>query len=85
MSDIHANYLGDLGFLLREQATTARDASIAASGTDDAAFQAGRLMAYYEVLSLLVSQAEAFQLPLEALRLEGFDPEEELLRGTPTA
>ena len=85
MSDLHANYLGDLGFLLREQAITARDACVAASGTDDAAYQAGRVIAYYEVLSLLASQAEAFHLPLEDLRLDGFDPEEELLRGTPTA
>ena len=85
MSDTHVNYLGDLGFLLREHAISARDDSVAAHGTDDAAYQAGRVMAYYEVMSLLVSQAEAFQLPLEALRLDGFDPDAELLCGTPTA
>ena len=85
MSDIHANYLADLGFLLRQQAIAARDASVAASGTEDAAYETGRVMAYHEVMSLVVSQAEAFQLPLKDLRLDGFDPEGDLLRGTPTA
>ncbi len=36
-------------------------------------------MAYYEVLSLMQQQAEAFQLPLEALALEGLDPERDLI------
>ena len=85
MSDTHANYLRDLGFLLREQAIAAKDASVAARGTEDAAYEAGRAMAYYEVMSLLVSQAEAFQLTSEDLRLDGFDADEELLRGTPMA
>jgi len=38
-------------------------------------------MAYYEVISLLLSQASAFQLPLEELQLEGFEPDHLLLHG----
>ena len=36
-------------------------------------------MAYYEVITLLIAQAEAFGVPLEDLRLDGLDPESELL------
>jgi hypothetical protein len=36
-------------------------------------------MAYYEVLSLMQSQAEAFQLPLNDLALSGLDPDRDLL------
>jgi hypothetical protein len=39
----------------------------------------GRLVAYHEVLSLLVSQAESFQLPKEDLHLQGFDPDRDPL------
>jgi hypothetical protein len=79
MSELHRNYLFDLGFLLREGTLEAKQALHAAKGTADEAFQAGRLMAYYEVLSLVVGQARTFGLPPEDLRLEGFDPDRDLL------
>ena len=79
MGEIHRNYLFDLGCLLREEALAAKEALLAAKGTADEAFQSGRLMAYYEVISLLVNQAIAFQLPREDLHLEGLEPERDLL------
>ena len=79
MSDIHKSYLADLGHLLREEALKAKRAESAAKGTDDEAFQSGRSYAFYEVMSLLVSQAEAFQLPIEDLHIEGLDPDRDLL------
>ena len=36
-------------------------------------------MAYYEVLSLMQQQAEAFDLPLNDLGLSGLDPDRELI------
>jgi hypothetical protein len=36
-------------------------------------------MAFYEVLSLMQSQADAFAMPLESLSLEGIDPDKDLL------
>ncbi len=79
MSDTHRHYLSDLGLLLREHAEEARVAANASAGTDDYSFQSGRLIAYVEVLSLLHSQAVAFQIPAEQLHLDGFDPARDLL------
>jgi hypothetical protein len=39
----------------------------------------GRQVAYHEVMSLLVQQAESFQLPIEDLHLEGLDPDRDLI------
>jgi hypothetical protein len=76
MSDLHKNFLLDLGYLLREYAEKARDDYERAKATDDAAFECGYLMACHAVMSLLVDQAAAFELPLADIRLEGFDPDE---------
>jgi hypothetical protein len=79
MADLHKNYLFDLGYLLREEAQRAGQAFRVAKGTGDEAFQSGRVMAYYEVLSLVISQAQAFGVPSADLRLDGVDLERELL------
>jgi hypothetical protein len=79
MSDVHKNYLLDLGHLLREKALEAKERQQQARRSEDEAFESGRAMAYYEVMSLLVSQAESFQLPIEDLHLEGLDPDRDLL------
>ncbi|MFN2629002.1 MAG: hypothetical protein ABR569_10250 [Gaiellaceae bacterium] len=73
-----ANYLRDLGYLLREAALEAKSAAEAAPAPDRA-FQLGRLMAYHEVISLMQQQAHAFELPLARVALEGIDPERDLL------
>jgi hypothetical protein len=71
MSDIHAHYLVDLGQHLREAGEqTKRDLTSAPTE-----FQRGRMMAYYEVLSLMYEQAKAFGLPLSDVSLEGLDPD----------
>lgn len=74
----HANYLRDLGYLVREAGEQAKKDAARASESDRL-FQQGRLMAYYEVLSLMQQQAEAFQLPLEELALDGFHAERDLI------
>jgi hypothetical protein len=74
MSDTHANYLRDLGQLLREQALEANRAR--AAGDE---FERGRVFAFHEVLSLMQQQATAFDLPLADLSLDGFDADRDLL------
>ena len=78
MTDVHENYLRDLGDHVRRHAEEAKEA-VARSKADDLVFQQGRLMAYVEVLSLMQQQAAAFDLPLNDVALDGFDPERDLL------
>jgi hypothetical protein len=79
MSEVHKNYLSDLGYLLRQKAFEAKQSAWAAKGTDDEAYQLARKMAYYGVMSLLVQEAESFRLPIEDLHLEGLDPDRDLI------
>ena len=72
MEDNAANYLKDIGFLLRERLEQARQEAEGASGANRQ-FEAGRYRAYRELLALMLSQAEAFELPAEALSLQGID------------
>jgi hypothetical protein len=78
MSDLYANYLLDLGRLIRESGEATKTA-VAAAAENDRQFQQGRQMAYYEVLSLMQQQAVAFDLPLDDLSLDGFDADRDLL------
>jgi hypothetical protein len=78
MTDTHANYLRDLGQLVRERGEQAKKEA-ASAAPEDKIFQRGRLMAYYEVLSLMQQQAEAFDLPLNDLGLSGLDPDRDLI------
>jgi hypothetical protein len=45
VSDVHKNYLFDLGYLLRERAMEAKDSRDKARGTDEEAYESGRAMA----------------------------------------
>lgn len=72
-----ANYLLDLGNLLKEDALDVkREHSLAAAA--DREFLGGKLLAYNEVLSLMLSQAAAFQIDPKSLGLADFDPDKEL-------
>ena len=72
MEDIAANYVRDLGFLLRERLEQARQDAAGASGPSRQ-FEAGRYRAYREVLALMLMQADAFELPPTALSLQDLD------------
>ena len=71
-----ANYLGDVGGELREQAIVAR--AFARENRQDA-FAQGVAHGYYVVLSLMLQQASAFQISPETLRLQDLEPERDLL------
>lgn len=72
-------FLRDLGSLLHEQALDAKLEKEAAQDGDKGDYALGRLMGYYEVLSLIVSQATAFGIDLAELSISGCDPERDLL------
>jgi len=77
MSDLADNYLADLGHLLRER--TLEMEQLAASASEaDRQFELGRYRAYREVLALMIQQAEAFELPLDAIALDGVERERDL-------
>lgn len=77
MSDLVDNYLVDLGFLLRER-TEELEHIAAAAPDDQKQFELGRYRAYREVLSLMIQQAEAFELAPEAIALQGIDRDRDL-------
>ena len=77
MTDLADNYLQDLGLLLRERLAEA-ESDYQAAAAERKQYEAGRYRAYREVLSLMILQAEAFELPLSALCLEEIDRERNL-------
>jgi hypothetical protein len=84
MDETHRHYLRDLGYLIRERAEESAQAAKAARQGPDAAladFEAGRRLAYYEVVSLMLGQAETFGVSAEDLAMAGFDPDRDLLAG----
>lgn len=79
MDETHRNYLRDLGYLIREAAVDAKRQASATRGSEGGAFEVGRLQAYHEVVSLMLSQATSFKLAPEDLSLEDFAPDSDLL------
>jgi hypothetical protein len=77
MMETYKNYLHDLGAHLREYALEERVGyQTADPSSKDMCL--GRLAAYREVLSLMINQAEVFQINLEDVGLGGFDPDRDL-------
>ncbi len=72
----YANYLLDLGSLIRERAIEVKQETLDKKGD---AFESGRLMAYYEIASLMQSQAPLFDIPLEEIGLANLNPDLDLL------
>ena len=77
------NYLRDVFFMLleraREAAARARE-SRSSSGGLDGKFEEGRAQGYYEALSVMANQLDAFDIPRAAVGLdEELDLERELL------
>jgi hypothetical protein len=73
--DTASNYLRDLGPLLLELATSAKED---AARTGDA-YERGRQMGLYEAVSLMTQQAEAFGMSRDQVGLGEVDPERDLL------
>ena len=75
--DKFAHYLLDLGNLLKREALDVRRERSTAPPADRA-FLDGKLLAYNEVLSLMLTQATAFEMDPKSLGLADFDPDKEL-------
>lgn len=73
--NVHALYLRDTGGTIKQRALEARRDGAAKGGS----YADGRLIAYYEVVSLLRNQAETFGISLEELQLDDIDPDRDLL------
>ena len=77
MSDVTANYLLDLGFLLREEWEASKH-NLASATQEEKQYATGYNYAYSRVISLMLQQAEAFDLPASAIRLEGINRDKDL-------
>lgn len=74
-----ANYLLDLGQLIKEKAFEAKKNRDTSIGTTDYDYALGHLMAFHEIVSLMQQQAEVFGIPLSKIGLENIDPDKDLL------
>jgi regulator of protease activity HflC (stomatin/prohibitin superfamily) len=72
------NYLRDLVKLLKEEALASKISAKEAKGGSNSDFESGRLMAYYEVVSLIQQQANAFGIDLADLFIKDIDPDTDL-------
>jgi hypothetical protein len=77
------NYLRDVLQLLMESAREAksrRDAFRNSGDREQAAFEQGRALAYYEVISTMLNELEGFGIPRHVVGVPAsFDPDRELV------
>ncbi len=75
------NYLQDIFADLLQQAREAKRRAQVAEGVDcSREFEHGRALAFYEVLSTMLNQLDAFQIPRDVVGVpESLDLENELL------
>lgn len=79
--DTYRLYLMDLVTLLREDLANARERRDAPHPSGESRdFESGEAFAYAAVLSTMVAQAVAFDIPLSEIGLEGFDSDAEMAR-----
>ncbi|MFN8442469.1 MAG: hypothetical protein U0175_16965 [Caldilineaceae bacterium] len=76
---VQAQYLQDTLQLLMQMARDARIQKDLAIGTDNYTYSLGYLMAFYEVVTLLQSQAGAFNISLTDLGINDVSPDHDLL------
>jgi hypothetical protein len=76
MDETYKNYLGDLGYLIRELAEDAKREANAARSE----YAQGYAMAFHRVITLMQQQAEAFEIPVEQLNLGDFSTERYLAK-----
>lgn len=74
----HRHYLLDLGYFLWLEAYDAKSDRERRKESGEADFFAGRLFAFYEVISLMISLADAFDIPVEELSVGHVNPDRDL-------
>ena len=76
--DRYRNYLHDLGRILRDEAIESKRKRDAATTSDSRLFSEGYLLALTHVIDTMQQQCIGFQIPLQSIGLDGFDPVKEL-------
>jgi hypothetical protein len=72
---VYQNYLKDLGALIRDLALEAKQQAV----QKDTDFSTGYMAGFHRVVSLMQQQAEAFDISLEEIGLDGIDADEDLV------
>ena len=72
---LYQDYLKDLGVLIKELALEAKQQAI--ENRND--FSIGYMSGFHRIVSLMQQQAEAFNIPVEEIGLNGIDADEELV------
>ena len=75
--EVLQNYLHDLVIILIDEAKQAKE--LRQKETKDYSYYDGYLMGFHRILTIMMQQAEAFQIPLKKLGLDKIDPYKELL------
>jgi len=78
-SNVFENYLFDLGMILKEMALDAKKTKNEAVATDNHDYELGYLMAFHEIISLMLDQANLFEISPEQIGLSDIDPDGDLL------
>ena len=78
-TDRYRNYLRDLGALLKEKASSAKEKENKSKGSEAHNYDLGFLMAMHEVISLMQQQAPLFGIDIDEIEMGGLDPERDLL------
>ena len=73
---VYENHLYDLGVILREMALEAKHAAKSDGATE---FDVGFMAGFHRVVSLMQQQAEAFEIPLASIGLEGIEVDRDLV------
>ena len=73
--NLYESYCLDLGTLVREIAMDAKERH----QKQNTEFSSGYLIGMYRIITLMQQQAEAFGMSLEAINLDGLDPEADLI------
>ncbi len=78
--DTYRHFLRDLGSLLKESAQEAvKTRNQRYAGTEEYAFDSGRVIAFNEVISTIQQQASAFGIALSDLQLDDVEPDQQLV------
>jgi hypothetical protein len=78
MPDLYRDYCTDVVSYIKERALKARQERNRAVG-ESRVFEEGRLLAFNEVVSILLQHAEGLDLPLAELGLDDLEPDRDLI------
>ena len=73
--NIYANYLRDLGMIVKEYSYEAKNKYLDAKGTDGEDHATGYLMGFHRIVTLMQQQAAAFGISLAELNLDDIQEE----------